>query len=139
MSKIIYAAGGVVQNDHGLIAIVYRAKQKDWTLPKGKVERSGETIEQCAVREVYEETGVLASIDRLIGHSQYKLAEGKQKGRLKVVYWFAMDFIQQTDLPLPKDVQKREWHNIEQAYDVLTHKKDHKILEAFQFGPASRG
>lgn len=129
----ILAAGGIVQNHLGRIALVYREKQNDWTLPKGKIEK-GESIEQCAVREVYEETAVLATIDRLIGHSQYKLAEGKQKGRLKVVYWFAMDWVQQTDLEFPKDVQKREWHMPEDAYEVLTHKKDRKILDAYLYG-----
>lgn len=126
----IIAAGGVVRNPNGLIAVVYRAEQNDWTLPKGKLIK-GETIEACAVREVYEESGVLVTVDRFLTHSQYKLKDGKQKGRLKIVYWFALDYIEQADVPLPKDVQKREWYHPEDVYGILTHKKDRKVLDAF--------
>jgi 8-oxo-dGTP pyrophosphatase MutT (NUDIX family) len=52
---IIIAAGGVVTNDkHELLLIFRRGK---WDLPKGKLD-NGETLEQCAVREVGEETGL---------------------------------------------------------------------------------
>ena len=52
---ILIAAGGVVLNDEEDILMIFRRGK--WDLPKGKLDK-GETLEQCAVREVEEETGL---------------------------------------------------------------------------------
>jgi 8-oxo-dGTP pyrophosphatase MutT (NUDIX family) len=51
----IYAGGGLVRNENGDYLIIKRLGK--WDLPKGKVNKN-ETIEQAAVREVSEETGL---------------------------------------------------------------------------------
>jgi 8-oxo-dGTP pyrophosphatase MutT (NUDIX family) len=51
----IQAGGGLVQNDAGEFLFIYRRGK--WDLPKGKLDE-GETIEECAIREVNEETGL---------------------------------------------------------------------------------
>ncbi|MFI3292216.1 MAG: NUDIX domain-containing protein [Rikenellaceae bacterium] len=51
----VTAAGGIVTNDSGDDLMIYRNGR--WDLPKGHWEL-GETIEECAMREVEEETGV---------------------------------------------------------------------------------
>ena len=51
----IQAAGGLVINESDEIMLIFRRGK--WDLPKGKLDK-GETIEQCAVREVQEETGL---------------------------------------------------------------------------------
>lgn len=53
--KIIIAAGGVVLNPEKEILMIFRRGK--WDLPKGKLDK-GETLENCAVREVGEETGL---------------------------------------------------------------------------------
>jgi 8-oxo-dGTP pyrophosphatase MutT (NUDIX family) len=53
--KIIEAAGGLVFNKQQELLMIFR--RGFWDLPKGKVDK-GETLEQCAVREVMEETGL---------------------------------------------------------------------------------
>ncbi len=44
-----------------------------WSLPGGKIE-PGETAEACALREVFEETGISASLVGLVGN--YEIAAG---------------------------------------------------------------
>lgn len=53
--KTIKAGGGVVRNSKDEFLFIYRHKK--WDLPKGKCEEK-EEIEECAVREVMEETGL---------------------------------------------------------------------------------
>ena len=53
----IEAAGGLVENAAGDILMIFRHTR--WDLPKGKLEPD-ERIEDCAVREVEEETGITA-------------------------------------------------------------------------------
>jgi 8-oxo-dGTP pyrophosphatase MutT (NUDIX family) len=70
MEKVILAAGGVVENEKGEFLLIYR--KKHWDLPKGKMDKD-ETMEECALREVEEETGlnnvqIGALIDTTIHH-----------------------------------------------------------------------
>ncbi|MEX0274790.1 MAG: NUDIX hydrolase, partial [Flavobacteriaceae bacterium] len=52
---LVTAGGGLVRNQKGKVLFIYRNDK--WDLPKGKLDK-GETIEECAIREVEEETGV---------------------------------------------------------------------------------
>lgn len=54
--KIIIAGGGLVQNDRQELLMIFRRGK--WDLPKGKLDK-GESIKDCAVREVMEETGLV--------------------------------------------------------------------------------
>jgi 8-oxo-dGTP pyrophosphatase MutT (NUDIX family) len=51
----VQAAGGLVTNEKKEILIIFRRGK--WDLPKGKLDK-GESLEECAVREVEEETGL---------------------------------------------------------------------------------
>ena len=52
---IILAAGGLVLNEKKEMLMIHRRGK--WDLPKGKLDK-GEKLENCAVREVEEETGL---------------------------------------------------------------------------------
>lgn len=52
---IVLAGGGLVRNANDEVLLIYRRGK--WDLPKGKLDK-GETLEDCAVREVEEETGL---------------------------------------------------------------------------------
>ena len=52
---IIQAAGGLVLNEKKEILMIFRRGK--WDLPKGKLDKN-EKLEDCAVREVEEETGL---------------------------------------------------------------------------------
>ena len=62
------SAGGVVINN-GNVAVLKKFRG-EWVLPKGRVEK-GESLEQTAIREVFEESGLRAEIVKYILHIQY--------------------------------------------------------------------
>ena len=107
MEKII-AAGGIVENEDKKILLIFRRGK--WDLPKGKLDE-GETIEECAVREVEEETG-LHSIQQgeLIEVTLHNYIE-KGTEIEKETYWYAMkvegkqNLVAQTE----EDIEDIKW------------------------------
>ena len=61
-----------------VIARINRAGRLEWCLPKGHLEQ-GETLEQAAVREIAEETGIQGRVVDLLGTIDYWFSiEGKR-------------------------------------------------------------
>lgn len=85
--KSIIAAGGIVFNESDEILFIYRRKK--WDLPKGKLD-DGEQIDECALREVMEETGVKDLIIEKLLCETYHLYEEKGKMIFKTTYWYIM-------------------------------------------------
>ncbi|MGG9971870.1 NUDIX hydrolase [Ferruginibacter sp. SUN002] len=84
---LIEAAGGIVENEDNKLLFIYRLKK--WDLPKGKVEE-GEKIEECAVREVEEETGVTnITLKKKLGET-YHTYNAYGKHFLKTTHWYYM-------------------------------------------------
>lgn len=118
MAKTIIAGGGIVENDNGEILFIFRRGK--WDLPKGKLDK-GETIEQCAVREVMEETGLVdVQLSELVGitHHQYN-----EKGVEidKESHWYAMKAPgQQTMTPqAEEDILETKWVAKNEIDEVL--------------------
>ena len=66
LTPVVQAAGGVVVRDGAdgpEVLLVHRPAYDDWSFPKGKLE-PGESDEECAVREVEEETGLRCALGR---------------------------------------------------------------------------
>lgn len=86
---IIEAAGGVVFNSLDQILFIHRLGK--WDLPKGKLE-DGEQINDAAIREVEEETGLQElSLDNFINPTFHIYHDTRiQKKVLKITYWFKM-------------------------------------------------
>ena len=84
---MIEAAGGIVYNDRDELLMIFRNGK--WDLPKGKLEK-GETIRECAVREVEEECGVSGL--KIIKEVQntYHTYFDNEESILKKTYWFLM-------------------------------------------------
>ena len=85
---IVQAAGGLVTNLKDEILMILRRGK--WDLPKGKLD-PGETLEQCAVREVEEETGLgnLTLQRHLL--TTYHTYHESGKFILKESYWYKMN------------------------------------------------
>ncbi len=84
---LVVAAGGIVTNKAGRVLFIYRNGK--WDLPKGKLDK-GETLEECAIREVMEETGVTdLKIENYL-RTTYHVFKRNGKYKLKEVHWYAM-------------------------------------------------
>ena len=115
---IIQAGGGLVENENKEVLFMYRRGR--WDLPKGKLD-AGENIEECAVREVKEETGLndlevkgflLTTYHTYHEHGDYILKES---------HWFEMSsnsnnmLVPQTE----EDIQELKWVKNEDLHLVL--------------------
>lgn len=111
---IIQAAGGVVQNEKKQILLIFRRGK--WDLPKGKLDK-GESLEECAVREVEEETGlndVKLNKPLLITYHTYH--EGS-KFVLKESHWYTMN-VKGTQLLVPQTdegIVEIKWVSVKEA------------------------
>lgn len=83
------SAGGVVI--FGNAVLMLRKFNGDWVLPKGRIEPN-ESIEEAALREVFEETGVRGKIVRYIDKVNYVYKNMKYGGFVsKEVHWYWME------------------------------------------------
>ena len=102
------AAGGVVTNAEGKVMFIYRNDK--WDLPKGKIEK-GETIKECAIREVMEETGVKGIRVENFLKTTYHIHKDKGAHTLKEVHWFAMrtDYTGKLKPQKKEGIEKVKW------------------------------
>jgi len=84
---IVQAAGGLVSNKNGEWLMIFRRNK--WDLPKGKLDK-GETLEQCALREVEEETGLKNVTLQKPLLTTYHTYHENGKFILKESYWYTM-------------------------------------------------
>ncbi|MDL2230757.1 NUDIX domain-containing protein [Alistipes sp. OttesenSCG-928-L06] len=104
----IEAGGGLVTNRRGEILMIFRHNR--WDLPKGKLE-SGECIDDCAVREVEEETGItpVALGRKLLLTTHFYRLDGEWV--MKKTHWYAMAYDgDATPVPqIEEDITAIEW------------------------------
>lgn len=99
------AAGGKVLNANNEVLFIYRFNK--WDLPKGKLDK-GESISECAIREVEEECGItnLQIIQPL--ETTYHIYQEKGNTILKTTYWFLMhtDFVSELTPQLEEGIEQ---------------------------------
>lgn len=102
----IKAGGGVVVNPEGEILMIFR--RKCWDLPKGKLDK-GETIEECALREVREECGVQnLALGQFICTTRHEYQErGTQI--IKETSWFEMQGSGKLTPQTEEDIESARW------------------------------
>ena len=124
--SVIRAAGGVVcrsaRSGEAEIAVIHRPAYDDWTLPKGKIEQY-ESPEQCALREVREETGLRCELVRPLGCTAYV----DRRGRDKVACYWVMEVRGGRFRP-GIEVDKLMWLAVDDAVKRLTYERDRTLL-----------
>ena len=112
------AGGGLVYNSKGEVLFIFRNGK--WDLPKGGIEKN-EIIEDTAIREVEEETGVTGlKIERKL-QKTYHIFKRNGKYRLKITHWFEMrtDFEDEVVGQLEEGIEKVVWLMKEQIPEAL--------------------
>jgi 8-oxo-dGTP pyrophosphatase MutT (NUDIX family) len=130
---MVAAAGGVVWRLGATgdveVLLVHRPKYDDWSLPKGKRD-PGETDEECALREVAEETGLVCALGpELSVVSSYI----DRKGRSKEVRWWVMSIVSGAFVATD-EVDEIRWMSIDRASRMLSYDRDRLVLDAFASG-----
>lgn len=106
----------------------YKNKYDGWVLPKGTVE-PGEEHEETALREVFEETGVQASIIKYIGKSNYSFMVPDDTVE-KEVHWYLMTAENYYSRPQKEEFfMDSGYYKYHEAWHLLKFANERQILE----------
>lgn len=111
-----------------------------WDLPKGKLEKN-ESIEECAVREVAEETGVpIPKLNSFLCETYHEyVREGVKFG--KTTYWYAMktNTVEGLTPQREEGITELLWTDLEKAINIVGYENLTKVLRSFkEFVKANR-
>ena len=124
------SCGGVVLF-RGKILLLYKNfknKYEGWVLPKGTVE-SGEEFKDTALREVFKETGVRASIVKYVGSSDYTFNVPDDTVE-KEVHWYLMMADSYYSKPQREEYfVDSGYYKFHEAYHLLKFANEKQILE----------
>jgi 8-oxo-dGTP pyrophosphatase MutT (NUDIX family) len=125
VSAGVEAAGGVVLDGEGRVALVHRPRYDDWSLPKGKLD-PGESFEEAALREVEEETGMRCRLGAELEPVRYQ----DNKGRPKLVRYWRMEVEHDPGFVPNDEVDKLRWVPPREAAALLTYPHDAELVRA---------
>ncbi|WP_430333342.1 NUDIX hydrolase [Rhodococcus sp. ACT016] len=128
----IFAAGAVLwrkspSNPYEIeIALIHRPRYDDWSFPKGKLD-PGETSIVAAVREIHEETGIVAQLGRHLSGVTYPIPGHRKLKRVE--YWAAEAVSGEFE---PNDeVDVLRWLTPDRVAEELSYPMDRMILRRF--------
>ena len=131
---MVRAAGGIIsrrsERDEVEVLLIHRPGHDDWSLPKGKLE-PGETEEECALREVLEETGLRCALGPELPRVSYHDAQGRAKS---VRYWVMS--ATEGEARAQNEVDAVRWLGIADAARLLSYVTDRDLLAAFAALPS---
>ena len=123
----------ISKSDPNLVALMARFNRGgklEWCIPKGHLE-DDETFEQAALREVREETGLVAEIITHLGEVNYQfIQDGKRIAKTVHVY-----LMQQTGGELSfehdphKEASELEWVAVSELLARLSHGNEKRIAK----------
>ena len=133
-AKEVSAGGFVISRDEpkqvALIGRLNRGGRLEWCVPKGHLEGE-ETLEEAAIREVYEETGLRAEISDYLGEVKYAFTISK-KYITKTVHIFLMrqvGGVLSLDFDPHHEASEVTWVKVEELTSKLTHPNEKRIAE----------
>ena len=130
MSRTAVSAGGIVfrRAEEGIeIVLVGRNAERLWALPKGTPD-VGETIEETALREVREETGLEVRIVDTVGQVEYWYTAPDGERVQKTVHYYLMEPTGGDTAQHDHEFDRVEWRHMSEAERLLTHRNQLPIL-----------
>lgn len=124
------SAGGVVHRsvDGRLeILLVHRRSPKLWALPKGTPD-SGETMEETALRETREETGLEVALEEPISAIRYFFVRGSTRFH-KTVHFFLMRPVGGRLELHDGEFDEVRWWQLSEALAMMTHATERSVVE----------
>lgn len=126
------SAGGVIYRKNGSgfeIGLIHVRNR--WGLPKGHVEE-GERVEEAALREVREETGLKGKLVRKLGDIRYsyrdKTKEGEPIRIYKRVHFYLLEYLKGDVRDHDDEADDARWFPIEQALKQLKFATERKMV-----------
>ena len=120
---VIRACGGVIERD-GRVVAVHRQKYDDWSLPKGKAH-PGESDEECALREIEEETGLRVTLGEELATTMHLDAQRRPKR----TRWWRMTPVSGEFTP-SDEIDGLLWLTPEEARRLLTYPRDIELVDS---------
>jgi 8-oxo-(d)GTP phosphatase len=105
------------------VLLIHRPKYDDWSWPKGKLD-DGETLPECAVREVLEEIGLEITLGVPLATTRYTVGN-----ETKEVWYWAAESGKTPPVPDGKEVDRTEWMPAATAHTALTNATDIEPLD----------
>jgi 8-oxo-dGTP pyrophosphatase MutT (NUDIX family) len=126
------SGGAVISFREGVpfVALIATRGRTRWGLPKGAVSQ-GETSEQAALREVNEETGLDASVVKLLDTIEYFFRASGVLIRKRVDFYL-MNFVGGVLTPQLSEVDDVEWVELSEAIQRASFDSERKLLEMAQ-------
>ena len=124
------SAGGVVYREldgRVQVAIAHRRSPPLWALPKGTPD-AGETIEETAVRETREETGLEVEVVRRLSSIRYFFVRGTTRFN-KSVHFFLMRAVGGSPDDHDAEFDEVRWVELPEALALLTHATERSVVE----------
>lgn len=109
----------VIENGHVLLAQGYHG----WSFPKGKIE-PGETLEQTAIREVWEETAIRIEVDTRFT----EVVPSAKPGDTRTVTFFLGKSLDGMKEPVADEVEYAAWVPIDEAMGKIQYLPDREVL-----------
>lgn len=124
--EVVAGGGVVVRGGDGLateVALVHRPRYDDWSFPKGKLD-AGEKLEDCALREVHEETGLVCElVDELVDVTYHD-----NQNRSKLVRYWLMSVVEGS-FRANSEVDELRWVSLDEARSRLTYGHDLVVVD----------
>jgi 8-oxo-dGTP pyrophosphatase MutT (NUDIX family) len=124
------SAGGVVHrvgDGRHEILLVHRRSPVLWALPKGTPD-SGETIDETALRETREETGIEVEIEASLGSIRYFFVRGTTRFH-KTVHFFLMGPIGGALDLHDGEFDDVRWMPVPEALALMSHATERSVVE----------
>jgi 8-oxo-dGTP pyrophosphatase MutT (NUDIX family) len=138
------SAGGIVvstQRERPSLVIGMRRRGRDsvtWTLPKGTPD-PGESVEQTAVREVAEETGLAVRIVEPLPSIEYEFVQDGTRIH-KTVHYFLMEPVGGDLSRHDAEFERVRWISFDEAAGLLSFATERDLVAtaAARLGPPGR-